>query len=65
MMRNRLQILALAIAMTMCREARVYFFDEPSAGLAPRTAAAMFAAIGRFAADNPDCRVLVKERKSK
>ena len=28
-------------------------------------AAAMFAAIGRFAADNPDCRVLVKERKSK
>ena len=56
---------ALAIAMTMCREARVYFFDEPSAGLAPRTAAAMFAAIGRFAADNPDCRVLVKERKSK
>jgi ABC-type branched-subunit amino acid transport system ATPase component len=56
---------ALAIAMTMCREARVYFFDEPSAGLAPRTAAAMFSAIGRFAADNPDCRVLVKERKSK
>ena len=56
---------ALAIAMTMCREARIYFFDEPSAGLAPRTAAAMFAAISRFAADNHDCRVLVRERKSK
>lgn len=55
---------ALAIAMTMCREANVYFFDEPSAGLAPRTAAEMFAAIRRFAADNPDCKVIVKERKS-
>ena len=56
---------ALAIAMTMCRDARVYFFDEPSAGLAPRTADAMFAAIRRFAADNPKCKVLVKERNPK
>ena len=56
---------ALAIAMTMCRDARTYFFDEPSAGLAPRTASTMFAAIHRFAADNPERKVLVKERKPK
>ena len=53
---------ALALAMTMCRSARVYFFDEPSAGLAPKTAAAMFAAIRQFAEDEPDCQVVVSER---
>ena len=53
---------ALALAMTMCRSARVYFFDEPSAGLAPKTAAAMFAAIRQFAEDEPDCQVIVSER---
>ena len=52
---------ALALAMTMCRSARVYFFDEPSAGLAPKTAAAMFAAIRQFAEDEPDRRVIVSE----
>ena len=53
---------ALALAMTMCRSARVYFFDEPSAGLAPKTAAAMFTAIRQFAEDEPDCKVVVSER---
>lgn len=53
---------ALALAMTMSRSARVYFFDEPSAGLAPKTAAAMFAAIRQFAEDEPDCQVVVSER---
>ena len=53
---------ALALAMTMCRSARTYFFDEPSAGLAPKTAAAMFAAIRRFAEDEPDREVVVSER---
>lgn len=53
---------ALALAMTMCRSAQVYFFDEPSAGLAPKTAAAMFAAIRQFAEDEPDCQVIVSER---
>ena len=53
---------ALALAMTMIRPAQVYFFDEPSAGLAPKTAAAMFAAIRQFAEDEPDCRVIVSER---
>ena len=53
---------ALALAMTMCRSARVYFFDEPSAGLAPKTAAAMFTAIRQFAEDEPDCKVIVSER---
>lgn len=54
---------ALAIAMVMCRDKRKYFFDEPSAGLAPCTAAAMFAAIRRFAEENLRCRILVKESK--
>lgn len=53
---------ALALAMTMCRSAQVYFFDEPSAGLAPKTAAAMFAAIRQFAEDEPDRKVIVSER---
>lgn len=52
---------ALALAMTMSRAARTYFFDRPSAGLAPRTAAEMFAAIRRFAADNPDCDIVARE----
>ncbi len=47
--------------MTMCRSAGVYFFDEPSAGLAPKTAAAMFAAIRQFAEDEPDRQVIVSE----
>ena len=53
---------ALALAMTMIRSAQVYFFDEPSAGLAPKTAAAMFAAIRRFAEDEPGRQVIVSER---
>ena len=53
---------ALAIAMTMCRPARTYFFDGPSAGLAPKTAAAMFAAIRRFAEEEPERRIVVSER---
>ena len=52
---------ALALAMAMCRSAQVYFFDEPSAGLAPRTAAAMFAAIRKFAEDEPNRQVIVSE----
>lgn len=54
---------ALAIAMVMCRDKNRYFFDEPSAGLAPCTAASMFSAIGRFADENSGRRVLVKESK--
>ena len=54
---------ALALAMTMCRPARVYFFDEPSAGLAPKTAAAMFAAIRHFAEDEPNRQVIVSESR--
>ena len=53
---------ALALAMTMSRPARTYFFDEPSAGLAPKTAADMFAAIRRFAEDEPSRQVIVSER---
>ena len=53
---------ALALAMTMIRSAQVYFFDEPSAGLAPKTATAMFAAIRKFAEDEPSCQVIVSER---
>ena len=52
---------ALAIAMVMCRDARRYFFDEPSAGLAPRTAATMFRAIAAFAQAEPNREVYVRE----
>ena len=54
---------ALALAMVMCRSAQVYFFDEPSAGLAPKTAAAMFAAIRQFAEDETNSKVIVNERR--
>lgn len=52
---------ALALAMTMCRDASAYFLDEPSAGLAPRTAAQMYEAIGRFAKGSPGRNVFIKE----
>ena len=54
---------ALAIAMVMCRDARRYFFDGPSAGLAPRTAATMFRAITAFAQAEPDREVYVRESR--
>ena len=54
---------ALAIAMVMCRDARLYFFDGPSAGLAPRTAATMFRAIAAFAQAEPDREVYVRESR--
>lgn len=53
---------ALAIAMAMCRDGRVWFFEEPSAGLAPCVASKMRAAIAAFAADDPDREVLIRER---
>jgi len=54
---------ALAIAMVMCRDTGTYFFDEPSAGLAPSTASAMLAAIDAFAAAEPDRNVYVRESR--